>query len=78
MQTAKISSKNQITIPKKVLESLDISPGDRLLLEVQEGKIILKPPPKIKHPTQMLYGSVKKKVDAVKAVREFRKAGGRS
>jgi len=56
--SAKLSSKNQITIPKKILESLDLAPGDRLFLEVQGDKIILKAPPKVRKPTEILYGSV--------------------
>jgi AbrB family looped-hinge helix DNA binding protein len=75
--SAKLSSKNQVTIPKKIVEELGLESGDRLQLEVRDGEIRLKAPVKIKEPTEFLYGSIKRKIDAVKAVREFRKAGGR-
>ena len=76
--STKLSSKNQITIPKKIVEELGLESGDRLQLEVLNDEIILKPRVKISEPTELLYGSVKKKFDAVKAIREFRDAGGRS
>lgn len=77
LTTAKLSSKNQITIPKKVIEALGLESGDRLRLEVEDEKIILEGPARLRTPTEELYGSVKKKLDAVRAIRDFRKAGGR-
>ena len=78
LTTAKLSSKNQITIPKKVVKALGLEAGDRLRVEVEDEKIILLGPRKIANPTEEFYGSVKKKLDAVKAIRDFRKAGGRA
>ena len=41
----KINAKYQITIPKSVREKLKVKAGDRLLLDFQEGVIILVPEP---------------------------------
>ena len=76
LNSTKLSSKNQITIPKRIVEQLGLTPGDRLLLDVHEDEIVLKVPPRIRNPTEWLYGSLRRKIDAVKAVREFRKTGG--
>ncbi len=78
LTSAKLSSKNQITIPKKVVEALGLESGDRLGLEVEDERIILIRPSKVANPTEELYGSLKKKLDAVEAIRDFRKAGGRA
>ena len=43
MITATISSKNQITIPKLLLESLNIKSGDRVLVGEKNKKIFLEP-----------------------------------
>ena len=42
----KVNAKYQITIPKSVREKLKVKVGDRLLLDVQEGMILLIPEPK--------------------------------
>ncbi len=42
-----MSRKLAIYIPKAVAEQLNISEGDKLLLEVRDGKIILGPIPKL-------------------------------
>jgi AbrB family looped-hinge helix DNA binding protein len=78
LTTAKLSSKNQVTIPKRVLRELGLESGDELILEVREGEIALRVPNKVARPTSELYGSVGKKGDAVRAVREFRSEGGRA
>ncbi|MDA4112874.1 MAG: AbrB/MazE/SpoVT family DNA-binding domain-containing protein, partial [Thaumarchaeota archaeon] len=77
MTTAKLSSKNQVTIPKRVVMELGLESGDELILEVREGEIALRVPNKVKRPTGELYGSVGKRGDAVHAVRKFRSEGGR-
>jgi len=44
MQIAKISSKNQITLTKDLLDQLSLSAGDRVLLELDsQGGALLKP-----------------------------------
>ena len=37
METAKITTKGQITIPKKIRELLDVESGDRLAFELDGG-----------------------------------------
>jgi AbrB family looped-hinge helix DNA binding protein len=78
LTTAKLSSKNQVTIPKKVVDELGLESGDELILEVREGEIALRVPDKVESPTRELYGSVGKKGDVVRAIRNLRSEGGRS
>lgn len=78
MTTAKLSSKNQVTIPKSVVREFGLVSGDELILEVREREIALKVPEKTERPTKELYGSVARGRDAVRAVREFRAKGGRA
>ncbi|MDZ7658318.1 AbrB/MazE/SpoVT family DNA-binding domain-containing protein [Fodinibius sp.] len=43
MEEAKVTSKGQITIPKKIREKLNINPGDKLTFkENEEGEWIIK------------------------------------
>jgi len=78
MSYVKISSKYQITIPKDVREALGLEAGDKLYVGREGTKLVLRPLPKVKDPTEKLYGSVRDGRDAVEAVREFREAGGRA
>lgn len=78
MGKVKVSSKHQITLPKSVREALNISAGDELYISREGNKVVFKPLPKVKRPTEVLYGSVRSKKDAVKAVRKFRISGGRT
>ncbi|MCJ7740987.1 AbrB/MazE/SpoVT family DNA-binding domain-containing protein [Candidatus Microgenomates bacterium] len=43
MITTTISIKNQITLPKFMLELLGLQSGEKLLVEAKEGEIQLKP-----------------------------------
>jgi len=78
MTYIKVSSKYQITIPKFIRKALSLKARDRLHIGLEENKIVLRALPKVRNPTERLYGSVRSDRDAVKAVREFRKAEGRS
>ncbi len=78
MTYAKVSSKYQITIPKEVREALGIEAGDRIYIGREGNRIVLRSFPKVKNPTEALYGSVKSDKDAVEAVRRFRETGGRA
>lgn len=78
MSKVKVSSKYQITLPKDVREAMGISAGDELQVLREGDRVALRSIPKIKQPTEVLYGSVKSKKDAVRAVRQFRSSGGRS
>lgn len=46
MATAKLSSKNQIVIPREAREALHLKPGDEILVVVRGSRIILLPKPK--------------------------------
>jgi AbrB family looped-hinge helix DNA binding protein len=45
MKPIKVNAKYQITIPKSVREKLNVKVGDRLLVDVQDGVMILIPEP---------------------------------
>ncbi|NLD72439.1 MAG: AbrB/MazE/SpoVT family DNA-binding domain-containing protein, partial [Chloroflexi bacterium] len=38
--TVKVSSRNQIAVPRAARERLGISPGDRLLVDIQGGVLV--------------------------------------
>lgn len=40
---SKLSTKNQVTIPARVLRELGIKPGDELLVYVEDHRIIAEP-----------------------------------
>jgi AbrB family looped-hinge helix DNA binding protein len=42
MITAKISSKGQITLPRKVRQALDVSPGERVTFTVEDRAVVLR------------------------------------
>ncbi len=44
--TAKLSSKYQIVIPKKIRRKLNLNSGDELIMKVEDEKIIMRPKPK--------------------------------
>jgi AbrB family looped-hinge helix DNA binding protein len=46
MPEAKLSSKNQIVIPREAREALDLKPGDKLLITTLGGRIIVMERPK--------------------------------
>ncbi len=37
----RLSSKRQVTLPLRVVEELDLSPGDELKVEADDGRIVL-------------------------------------
>jgi AbrB family looped-hinge helix DNA binding protein len=41
----KVSERNQISLPSRVRKELNIQPGDHLLVDVQDGLIIMMPLP---------------------------------
>ena len=43
MKTLTVSPKRQIAIPKDVCEKLHIKEGDQLILQVEEGRLIIEP-----------------------------------
>jgi AbrB family looped-hinge helix DNA binding protein len=46
MPEAKLSSKNQIVIPREAREALDLKPGDKLLVLVRGGNVLVLQKPK--------------------------------
>lgn len=49
MAEATLSSKNQIVIPREAREALDLKPGDKLLVTVMGGKVLVLEKPKSYH-----------------------------
>jgi AbrB family looped-hinge helix DNA binding protein len=46
MAEATLSSKNQIVIPKEAREALGLKPGDKLLVTIRDGHLIVLPKPR--------------------------------
>ena len=71
----KISAKNQITLPKSVCEKLSIKAGDRLLVDVQDGMMVLIPQPqKYSNKLQGLHSEIWENVDVEKYLNDERRA----
>ena len=49
MTEATLSSKNQIVIPREAREALQIKPGDKILIQVLGGKVLVLEKPKSYH-----------------------------
>lgn len=64
MHIVTISSKSQITIPKKLLSSLDIKPKQKVLIEKSNDTLLLKPLKK--SVVDELAGSLNKYIDPKK------------
>jgi len=43
MVTTTLSTKNQITLPKFILEVLGIKSGDKLLVQIESDEVVIKP-----------------------------------
>ena len=75
MKPVKVSAKYRIAIPRSAREKLKIKVGDRLLLDVQDGIIILIPEPKrYADQLQGLHNEIWKGVDVKKYLDGERKA----
>jgi len=73
----KLSSKYQVVIPKEVRKKLNLHAGDKLIVEIREGKIVLRPRPKSY--TNYMLGLGKKMwegVDATEYVSKERESWG--
>ena len=46
MPKTTISSKNQITLPARLLREIGLKPGDKVAVEVEDGCLVLHPRPK--------------------------------
>ncbi len=49
MAEATLSSKNQIVIPREAREALGMKPGDKLIVRILEGKLLILAKPKSYH-----------------------------
>ena len=71
----KLNARNQITIPRDVRRKLNIKAGDRLLVDAQDGVIVLIPQPKrYTDHLQGPHGEIWKEVDTKKYLNEERGA----
>jgi AbrB family looped-hinge helix DNA binding protein len=70
METAKVSSKNQIVIPKKIREFLGIEKNDIVVFEVKNGEVVFRTLEKI---LENHIGTVKLKKDFLKMRKDFNK-----
>ena len=67
----KLNSKNQIALPHNALQKLNINAGDSLLLDIQDGVMILTPKPQsYSDHLQGLYPEIWKDLDARKYLEE--------
>jgi len=73
--TVKVSKRHQIALPSRARRALNIRPGDRLLVDVQDGLIVLVPHPKdyVAHMAG-LYKEIWAGVDGAEYVDEEREA----
>jgi len=72
-EIVRVTRKFQITIPKRVREALGIRVGDRLEVNIERGRIVVRPlKPRVKDPVEALLSLVREpmRVDAVGLVEE--------
>ena len=43
MISTRVSSKGQITLPKKICQALQVKPGDRVCFEIGDNAVLLRP-----------------------------------
>jgi AbrB family looped-hinge helix DNA binding protein len=73
--TTKVSKKSQIVIPKKIRETVGISEGDELIVDVEGDRVILKVKPKsYTKRLKGLHKNVWKGIDPKKYVRGERES----
>jgi AbrB family looped-hinge helix DNA binding protein len=73
--SVKVSAKYQIAVPQIARKKLNIKKGDRLLVDVQDGVIVLIPEPRrYTQYLQGLHGEIWKGVDVQKYIDEERGA----
>ena len=69
MPKTTISSKNQITLPARLLREIGLKPGDKLAVDVEDGCLVLHPRPKdwvsyTAGSMKGVYGETKEDIDA--------------
>ncbi|MGD2251025.1 MAG: AbrB/MazE/SpoVT family DNA-binding domain-containing protein [Candidatus Methanofastidiosia archaeon] len=70
METAKVSSKHQVVIPKRIREFLGIEKNDIVAFEVKNGEVVLKTLEKL---LKNHIGTVKLKKDFIEMRKDFNK-----
>ncbi len=70
METAKVSSKNQIVIPKRIREFLGIEKNGVVVFELKNGEVVLK---NLEELLKNHIGTVKLKKDFLKMRKDFNK-----
>lgn len=74
MTIAKLGGRYQIVVPKDIREALQLKPGDRLEVKVENGKVVMIP--QVSH-TSRLFGKHQQlwqNTDAVKYIRNERES----
>ena len=66
---AKLSSKNQITLPVAMVRRLGLKPGRRLMLRLEDDRIVLRPEPEdwveyFRGSMKGVYGKTREEMDA--------------
>ena len=66
---AKISSKNQITLPVAMVRRLGLEPGRKLMLRLEDDRIVLRPEPEdwveyLRGSARGVYGNTREEMDA--------------
>ena len=69
MPKTTLSSKYQITLPARLVRELGLKPGDKLAVELEEGRLVLHPRPKdwVSYTAGSMpgyYGKTKEEIDA--------------
>ncbi len=69
MPKTTLSSKYQITLPARLVRELGLKPGDKLAVELVEGRLVLHPRPKdwlsyVAGSMPGYYGKTKEEIDA--------------
>jgi AbrB family looped-hinge helix DNA binding protein len=71
--TVKVSSRNQIAVPAAARAHLNVQAGDQLLVDVQDGMLILIPrPEKLSRALASLHSELWKELDAAEYLNEER------
>lgn len=68
METAKVSSKHQIVIPKRIREFLEIEKNDVVVFELKNGEVVLK---NLEELLKNHIGTVKLKKDFLEMRKDF-------
>lgn len=63
-EEVKVTRKYQVTIPKSVRTELEIKTGDRLIVRVDNNRIIMESPKSIANPSEALWRLFNKPIDA--------------